>query len=72
LDRLNLPAGILKELAKQRLKGISETMPGLNVNECLEYLSKPVLEYQRRSTKSFKKKSRAKINKLKTAIQAAK
>jgi hypothetical protein len=55
MDRLNLPAGILKELAKQRLKGISETMPGLNVGECLEYLNKPMVrEHIRRSTKEFK------------------
>jgi len=55
MDRLNLPASILKELAKKRLQGIREKTPELNVNECIEYLDKPKFkEYIRRSKRKFK------------------
>lgn len=56
MDRLNLPAGILKKLAMQRLKVLSQSMPELNVGECLEYLGKPKERLHfRRSEKEFKK-----------------
>lgn len=38
MDRLRLPAGILKELALQRLKHRANTLSEVNIHECVQYL----------------------------------